>query len=149
MKISQVGIDLIKQFEGYRGNAYPDPATGAEPWTIGYGTTIYPNGSKVKKGDTASQVRAEEYLRHDVAKFESGVSALLTAPTTQGQFDAMVSLAYNIGLGNFGKSTLLKKHNARCYTCAADQFRVWNRANGKVMNGLTKRRAAERQVYMS
>ncbi|WP_236513497.1 lysozyme, partial [Escherichia coli] len=64
------------------------------------------------------------------------------------QFDAMVSLAYNIGLGNFGKSTLLKKHNARCYTCAADQFRVWNRANGKVMNGLTKRRAAEREVYM-
>ena len=96
---------------------------------------------------TAQQ--AEKMLRDDVAKFESGVSSLITAPTTQGQFDAMVSLAYNIGLGNFGKSTLLKKHNARCYTCAADQFRVWNRANGKVMNGLTKRRAAERQVYMS
>lgn len=149
MKLSQAGIDLIKKFEGFSANAYPDPATGNEPWTIGYGTTIYPNGSKVKKGDSASPARAEEYLRHDVAKFESGVSALLTAPTTQGQFDAMVSLAYNIGLGNFGKSTLLKKHNSRCYTCAADQFRVWNRANGKVMNGLTKRRAAERQVYMS
>jgi GH24 family phage-related lysozyme (muramidase) len=82
-------------------------------------------------------------------KFKDGVSSLITSPTTQGQFDAMVSLAYNIGIGNFGKSTLLKKHNARCYTCAADQFRVWNRANGKVMNGLTKRRAAEREVYMS
>lgn len=144
MKLSQRGIDLIKQFEGYSSKAYPDPATGGAPWTIGYGTT---NG--VKPGMVITAEKAEKMLRDDVAKFESGVSSLITAPTTQGQFDAMVSLAYNIGLGNFGKSTLLKKHNARCYTCAADQFRVWNRANGKVMNGLTKRRAAERQVYMS
>ena len=96
-----------------------------------------------------TQAMADAWFDKDVAKFESGVSSLITSPTTQGQFDAMVSLAYNIGLGNFGKSTLLKKHNSCCYTCAADQFRVWNRANGKVMNGLTKRRAAERQVYMS
>ena len=149
MKLSQKGIELIKQFEGYSSKAYPDPATGGAPWTICYGTTVYPSGEKVAKGDTVTPNHAEYCLRNDVAKFESGVSSLVTAPTTQGQFDAMVSLAYNIGLGNFGKSTLLKKHNARCYTCAADQFRVWNRANGKVMNGLTKRRAAERQVYMS
>nr|DAZ46219.1 MAG TPA: Lysozyme [Caudoviricetes sp.] len=144
MKLSQRGIDLIKQFEGYSSKAYPDPATGGAPWTIGYGTT-----KGVKPGMVITAQQAEKMLRDDVAKFESGVSSLITAPTTQGQFDAMVSLAYNIGLGNFGKSTLLKKHNARCYTCAADQFRVWNRANGKVMNGLTKRRADERQVYMS
>lgn len=144
MKLSTRGIDLIKRFEGYSSKAYPDPATGGAPWTIGYGTT---NG--VKPGMVITAEKAEKMLRDDVAKFESGVSSLVTAPTTQGQFDAMVSLAYNIGLGNFGKSTLLKKHNARCYTCAADQFRVWNRANGKVMNGLTKRRAAEREVYMS
>lgn len=143
MKLSQRGIDLIKQFEGYSSKAYPDPATGGAPWTIGYGTT-----KGVKPGMVITAQQGEKMLRDDVAKFESGVSSLITAPTTQGQFDAMVSLAYNIGLGNFGKSTLLKKHNARCYTCAADQFRVWNRANGKVMNGLTKRRAAERQVYM-
>lgn len=148
MKISQAGIDLIKQFEGYRGDAYPDPATGAEPWTIGYGTTIYPNWSKVKKGDKASQKEAEIYLRHDVEKFESGVSALLMVPTTQSQFDAMVSLAYNIGLGNFRSSTLLKKHNAKCWSCAAGQFLVWNRAAGKVMNGLTRRRNAERAMYL-
>lgn len=144
MKLSQRGIDLIKQFEGYSSKAYPDPATGGAPWTIGYGTI-----KGVKPGMIITAEQAEKMLRDDVAKFESGVSSLITAPTTQGQFDAMVSLAYNIGLGNFGKSTLLKKHNARCYTCAADQFRVWNRANGKVMNGLTKRRADERQVYMS
>lgn len=143
MKLSQRGIDLIKQFEGYSSKAYPDPATGGAPWTIGYGTT-----KGVKPGMIITAEQAEKMLRDDVAKFESGVSSLITSPTTQGQFDAMVSLAYNIGLGNFGKSTLLKKHNARCYTCAADQFRVWNRANGKVMNGLTKRRAAEREVYM-
>lgn len=143
MKLSQRGIDLIKQFEGYSSKAYPDPATGGAPWTIGYGTT-----KGVKPGMVITAQQAEKMLCDDVAKFESGVSSLITAPTTQGQFDAMVSLAYNIGLGNFGKSTLLKKHNARCYTCAADQFRVWNRANGKVMNGLTKRRAAEREVYM-
>ena len=144
MKLSQRGIDLIKQFEGYSSKAYPDPATGGAPWTIGYGTT-----RGVKPGMVITAEQAEKMLRDDVEKFESGVSSLITSPTTQGQFDAMVSLAYNIGLGNFGKSTLLKKHNARCYTCAADQFRVWNRANGKVMNGLTKRRAAERQVFMS
>jgi lysozyme len=144
MKLSQNGIELIKQFEGYSSKAYPDPATGGAPWTIGYGTT-----RGVKPGMVITAEQAEKMLRDDVAKFESGVSSLITSPTTQGQFDAMVSLAYNIGLGNFGKSTLLKKHNARCYTCAADQFRVWNRANGKVMNGLTKRRAAEREVYMS
>lgn len=143
MKLSQRGIDLIKQFEGYSSKAYPDPATGGAPWTIGYGTT-----RGVKPGMIITAEQAEKMLRDDVARFESGVSSLITSPTTKGQFDAMVSLAYNIGLGNFGKSTLLKKHNARCYTCAADQFRVWNRANGKVMNGLTKRRAAEREVYM-
>ena len=148
MKLSQRGIDLIKQFEGYSSKAYPDPATGGEPWTIGYGTTKYPSGEKVAKGDTITPNHAEYCLRNDVAKFEEGVSALLKVATTQNQFDAMVSLAYNIGLGNFGKSTLLRKHNEKCYTCAAGQFPVWNRAAGKVMNGLTRRRNAERALYM-
>lgn len=144
MKLSQRGIDLIKQFEGYSSKAYPDPATGGAPWTIGYGTT-----KGVKPGMVITAEQAEKMLRDDVAKFESGVSALLKVPTTQGQFDAMVSLAYNIGLGNFGKSTLLRKHNEKCYSCAAGQFPAWNRAAGKVMNGLTRRRNAERDVYMS
>ena len=143
MKLSQRGIDLIKQFEGYSSKAYPDPATGGAPWTIGYGTT-----KGVKPGMIITAEQAEKMLRDDVAKFESGVSALLKVPTTQGQFDAMVSLAYNIGLGNFGKSTLLRKHNEKCYSCAAGQFPAWNRANGKVMNGLTRRRNAERALYM-
>lgn len=144
MKLSQRGINLIKQFEGYNSKAYPDPATGGAPWTIGHGTT-----KGVKPGMIITAEQAEKMLRDDVAKFESGVSALLKVPTTQGQFDAMVSLAYNIGLGNFGKSTLLRKHNEKCYSCAAGQFPAWNRAAGKVMNGLTRRRNAERDVYMS
>ena len=143
MKLSQRGFDLIKQFEGYSSKAYPDPATGGAPWTIGYGTT-----KGVKPGMVITAEQAEKMLREDVAKFESGVSALLKVPTTQGQFDAMVSLAYNIGLGNFGKSTLLRKHNEKCYSCAAGQFPAWNRAAGKVMNGLTRRRNAERAMYM-
>lgn len=144
MNISQKGIDLIKSFEGYSEKAYPDPATGSKPYTIGYGTT-----TGVTPDMVVSQEQAEQLLRKDLNKFESGVSALLTSPTTQPQFDAMVSLAYNIGLGNFEKSTLLRKHNAKCYQCAASQFPVWNRAAGKVMNGLTRRRNAERDMYMS
>lgn len=145
MKLSQRGIDLIKQFEGYSSKAYPDPATGGEPFTVGYGHT----GKDVKPGMVITAEQAEKMLRDDVAKFESGVSALLKVTTTQAQFDAMVSLAYNIGLGNFSKSTLLRKHNEKCYSCAAGQFPVWNRAAGKVMNGLTRRRNAERDMYMS
>lgn len=144
MKISQKGIDLIKQFEGVSLKAYPDPGTGGEPWTIGYGHT-----GGVKKGDVITQAQAEDLLRKDLIKFEAGVSNALTVETTQQQFDAMVSLAFNIGLGNFTKSTLLRKHNAKCWQCAAAQFGVWRNAGGKVMNGLIRRRAAERELYMS
>jgi len=144
MKISQKGIDLIKQFEGVSLKAYPDPGTGGEPWTIGYGHT-----GGVKKGDVVTQAQAEELLHKDLIKFEAGVSNALTVETTQNQFDAMVSLAFNIGLGNFTKSTLLRKHNAKCWQCAAVQFGVWRNAGGKVMNGLIRRRAAERELYCS
>lgn len=145
MKLSQAGKNLIKSFEGLELKVYPDPATGGAPYTAGYGHT----GTDVKPGMTVTQEMADKWFDIDVAKFESGVSALLTAPTNQQQFDAMVSLAYNIGLGNFKSSTLLKKHNAKCYQCAAGQFPAWNRAAGKVMNGLTRRRNAERAMYMS
>lgn len=144
MKLSQAGKDLIKSFEGLELRVYPDPATGGAPYTAGYGHT----GSDIKPGMKVTQAMADAWFDADVAKFESGVSALLRVPTTQSQFDAMVSLAYNIGLGNFGKSTLLKKHNAKCWSCAAGQFLVWNRAAGKVMNGLTRRRNAERAMYL-
>lgn len=144
MKLSQAGKDLIKSFEGLELRVYPDPATGGAPYTAGYGHT----GNDVKPGMKVTQAMADAWFDADVAKFESGVSALLKVPTSQSQFDAMVSLAYNIGLGNFRSSTLLKKHNAKCWSCAAGQFLVWNRAAGKVMNGLTRRRNAERAMYL-
>lgn len=145
MKLSQKGKDLIKSFEGLELRVYPDPGTGGAPYTAGYGHT----GPDVKPGMNVTQAMADKWFDEDVSKFEAGVSNALTVETTQNQFDAMVSLAYNIGLGNFTKSTLLRKHNAKCWQCAAAQFGVWRNAGGKVMNGLIRRRAAERELYMS
>lgn len=141
-RVSDALIGVLKGFEGVRLTAYPDPATNGDPWTIGVGHT----GPDVRKGLTITATRADELLRADLAKFETGVEAL--APkTTQGQFDALVSLAFNIGLGNLGSSTLIKLHNAGDYAGAAEQFGRWNKAAGKVMAGLTRRRAAEAQIY--
>lgn len=139
--ISQAGIDLIKRFEGLRLKAYPDPATGGEPWTIGIGHT-----GGVRPGDVITEARAEQLLRQDVGRFERAVARLCPI-TTQPQFDALVSFAFNVGEGNLESSTLRKLHNAGDYAGAAGQFERWNRAAGKIMTGLTRRRAAEAQLY--
>ncbi|MDU4063032.1 MAG: lysozyme [Acinetobacter baumannii] len=131
MTTSDVGVDLIISFEGTRFKAYDD---GVGVWTIGTGTTVYPNGVKVKQGDTC--------------KFEKTVNESVTVPLTQNQFDALVSLTYNIGSGAFNNSTLLKKLNKGDYQGAADQFLVWNKAGGKVMKGLVRRREAERALFL-
>lgn len=141
---SATGRALIKSFEGERLKAYPDPATGADPWTIGVGHT----GPEVKPGMTITAAQSDAYLVADLARFERAVNKL--APeTTQGQFDAMVSLAFNVGEGNLAKSTLLKLHNAGNNAGAAAEFSKWNKAAGRVMNGLTRRRAAEAELYRS
>lgn len=145
MKTSQVGIELISSFEDLKLNAYDD---GVGVWTIGIGTTVYPNGVKVKKGDTCTLDQAKEYFAHDLKRFESSVNNLVKVPLTQNQFDALVSLAYNIGSGAFKNSTLLKKLNAKDYAGAADQFLVWNKGGGKVMKGLVRRREAERALFL-
>ena len=103
---------------------------------------------KVKKGDKCTLEQAKEYFAHDLKRFESSVNNLVKVPLTQNQFDALVSLTYNIGSGNFASSTLLKKLNAKDYQGAADQFPRWNKAKGKVLNGLTRRRAAERALFL-
>lgn len=143
--------DLIKQFEGLFLNAYPDPATGAEPYTIGYGTTIYPDGKKVKLGDSISEQEAYEYLVHEVNEKAKGVDKLVTAnDIKQQQFDALVSFAYNCGLANLRSSTLLKRVNANPNDPdIRNQFMRWNKAAGKVMRGLTRRRKAEADLYFS
>lgn len=149
MQTSDKGLALIKQAEGFRGNAYPDPATGGKPYTIGNGTTVYPSGMPVKLGDKVTEQQADSYLRNDVKKFEAAVSKAVKVKMTQGQFDALVSFTYNVGPANMASSTLIKKLNAGDVKGAADEFVRWNKAAGKVMAGLTTRRAAERALFLS
>ena len=146
MHISPSGIDLICNFEGKRLTAYDD---GVGVWTIGFGTTVYPNGIKVKKGDTCTEAQAKAYMAHDLKKFEATVNKAVTVQLNQNQFDALVSLAYNIGTNAFSKSTLVKKLNANDIRGAADQFDVWVNAGGKRMQGLVNRRAKEKALFLS
>lgn len=147
MKISNAGLAMIKRFESLELRAYPDPGTGGKPWTIGWGTTIYPDGTPVAPGDSCTQAQAAEYLRHNVAKFEQAVERNITRPLTQNQFDALVSLCYNIGAQNFKTSALARYCNTGNFELAAEQFLRWNRAAGKVLKGLTKRRQAEMELF--
>ena len=146
MHISPSGIDLICNFEGKRLTAYDD---GVGVWTIGFGTTVYPNGIKVMKGDTCTEAQAKTYMAHDLKKFEATVNKAVTVQLNQNQFDALVSLAYNIGTNAFSKSTLVKKLNANDIRGAADQFDVWVNAGGKRMQGLVNRRAREKALFIS
>lgn len=142
--ISNIGLNLIKLFEGLELRAYDD---GIGVWTIGYGTIKYPNGVRVKKGDTCTEAQATEYMRNDLKTFISDVNRLVTKKINQNQFDALVSFIYNLGTTNFASSTLLKKLNSGDFTGAALEFRRWNKAGGKVMNGLTRRREAEANLF--
>ncbi|ENI1055666.1 MULTISPECIES: lysozyme [Serratia] len=144
MKTSVKGREFIKGFEQLRLKAYPDPGTGGKPWTIGWGHT-----KGVKQGDRITQEQAEQFLSDDLAVFELTVNSAIKRPMTQNQFDAMVSLAFNIGGSAFAGSTLVKKFNAGDAKGAADEFPKWKNSGGKVMPGLVKRRAAEREVFLS
>ncbi|AWL20192.1 TPA: lysozyme [Acinetobacter nosocomialis] len=142
---SDAGLNLISGFEDTQFKAYDD---GVGVWTIGTGTTVYPNGVKVKQGDTCTPEQAKTYFKYDLAKFEKTVNESVIVPLNQNQFDALVSLAYNIGSGAFKASTLLKLLNKGDYQGAAAQFLVWNKAGGKVMKGLVRRREAERALFL-
>lgn len=144
MDINQAGIDLIKSCEGCRLEAYPDPGTGGDPWTIGYGHT-----GGIDKGMTITQEQADEFLVSDIAIVAGGVDNLVTFDLTPNQFAAIVCFAYNVGLDNLAKSTLLRCVNAGHPQDAAQEFLKWDRAAGIVMAGLTARRQAERQLFLS
>lgn len=141
---SKVGIDLISSFEDTKLKAYDD---GVGVWTIGIGTTIYPNGVKVKKGDVCTLEQAKSYFAQDLKSFEKTVNDSVKVDLTQNQFDALVSLTYNIGSTAFKKSTLLKKLNAKDYTGASDQFLAWVSPGSNVEKGLRRRRTAERALF--
>jgi lysozyme len=141
---SKAATALIASFEGRRAQAYPDPATGGDPWTIGVGHT----GPEVHKGLVWTDAQIDAALDADLTKFDRGVSDLIgSAPTSQNEFDALVSFAFNLGLGNLAKSTLLSRHKVGDKAGAAVEFLKWNRAGGQPMKGLTRRRQAESDLY--
>ncbi len=135
--MNQAGIDLLKNYEGFRANAYLDMV--GQP-TLGYGFT-----KGVELGDTITTVEADARLRDELAVFERG----LGLDGTENQLSAMTCLAYNIGLGAFKGSTVCRLHIKGDFDGAADAFRMWDRAGGQVVPGLVRRREAERALYLS
>lgn len=140
MRTSQRGLSLIKSFEGLRLLAYRD-AVGV--WTIGYGAT-----RGVKAGMSVTKEQAERMLLNDVQRFEPEVERLVQVPLTGNQWDALVSFTYNLGAANLESSTLLRLLNRGDYSGAAGQFPRWNKAGGKVLPGLVRRREAERVLFL-
>ncbi len=142
MKISENGLDLIRKHEGLRLQAYLCPAGVL---TIGYGHT----GTDVKTAMKIDISQANALLSKDVERFEKSVNDLVRVPMTQGMFDALVGFAFNLGAGSLKGSTLLAKLNANDSQGAADEFLRWNKANGKVLDGLTARRESERELFLA
>lgn len=136
---SRTGLPLIKQFEGCKLAAYVCPAGVL---TIGWGRT-----TNVKRGDTCTQAQADAWLVQEYDAFEKKVKALVKVSLTANQLGALVSFAYNVGTGALGSSTLLRLLNAGDYAGAADQFARWNRAAGRVLAGLSRRREAEAALF--
>lgn len=155
--VSSAGIALIKRFEGCARlrrdgllEAYPDPGSGSDPWTIGWGATgaDHFNGGRIAEGTVWTQAQCDERLAQDLVRYAREViRAIGDAPTTQAQFDALVSFHYNTGA--ISRATLTKKHVSGDYEGAGREFARWNRAAGRVLKGLVRRRAAEAELYMS
>ena len=147
-KISNLGLELIKKYEGFKAKAYLCPANVI---TIGYGSTYYENGTKVKLTDTLiTKERATELLEALLVSYERSVDSYCVDTINQNQFDALCSFAYNCGVGNLKSSTLLKKVNKNPQDVTIrNEFLKWNKGGGKVLSGLTKRRIEEAQLYFS
>ena len=147
MKISNNGLDLIKQFEGLSLTPYLCPANIP---TIGYGNTFYEDGTKVTlKDKPITEQRATELLEFVANKtFSENINKVVKVPLSQNQFDALVSFAYNVGNKNFNWSTLLKKLNLSDYEGCSLEFGRWNQANGKILNGLVLRRQKEKELFL-
>jgi len=142
VKISDAGLNLIKSHEGLRLEAYPDPGTGGDPWTIGYGHT-----QGVKPGDVIDDATATQFLRDDIAWVEECVNEAADVDLSRNQFDALCSFVFNVGCKAFKGSTLLRLLNAGNYEAAEHQFARWDKAAGKVLAGLTRRRAEEAKLF--
>lgn len=141
-QVNKAGLDLIKSFEGLRLEAYPDPGTGGDPYTIGWGST-----KGVKKGMKITVQEAEQRLIMDLQDACKAVERYVTIPLNDNQFAALVSFTFNVGAGNLAVSTLLKRLNEGEYGSVPMQLMRWNRAAGKILNGLTRRRTAEGDLF--
>jgi lysozyme len=145
MKLSQKGIDLIKEFEGLRLEAYLCPAKVP---TIGYGATFYEDGTKIKLCDKITKERAEELLRWHLETFGERIKPMIKKPLTDNQYSAVLSFTYNLGIGNLKTSKLLRKLNIDPNDeTIREEFLKWKFANGKVLEGLVRRRIAESRLY--
>ncbi|MFD2866054.1 lysozyme [Mucilaginibacter antarcticus] len=153
MTLSNQGEGLIKCSEGLRLNAYRD---SAGIWTIGYGSTRYHDGRAVKPGDKlVTQLQADALFNNTLGQYTQAVNDFVKVALTQTQFDALVSITYNIGIYGLQRSTLLKKLNTGDYQAAADQFLIWNKVTHSTtgqkvtLDALVKRRAKERRLFLS
>jgi lysozyme len=143
MQISYNGTQKICEYEGFRDKAYKD---SAGIWTIGFGS-IKVDGIPVQQGQTITREKAVLQMQQDLAWAQTAVNKLVRVGLAQHQFDALVSLVYNIGETNFSKSTLLKHLNQQNFILAAQEFPKWNKAGGKIVQGLTNRRLAEKEMF--
>ncbi|SDH08832.1 lysozyme [Paraburkholderia phenazinium] len=143
MQVSPNGIALTKKFESCRLTAYPDPGTGAEPWTCGWGST----GPDITQGTVWTQAQADSRLEEGLNRAGQAVNGLVHVVVNQNQFDSLCDFVYNVGAGNFRSSTLLRLLNAGDFAGAAQQFARWNLAAGHVLPGLVARRAAEQALF--
>ena len=158
MNVSDKLIEMVKHDEGVRTSPYQCPAL---LWTVGVGHVIDPTHARVKLADrkalpipegwnrVLSMDEVNDILKKDLNRFEAGVHRLCPGEMTQGQFDALVSFSFNVGLGNLQNSTLRMKHNRKEFGAAAEEFLKWNKAGGKVLKGLDKRRRGEKALYES
>ncbi len=138
---------IVKAFEGLSLKAYKCPAG---IWTIGFGNTFYPNGTRVKQGEVITESRAIELLKTTLDFFEKQVDNMTRDDLSQNQFDALVDFAYNVGHGNLKSSTLLKLVNVNPNNPAIkDEFLKWNKAKGSPLKGLTRRRNSEAHLYFN
>lgn len=146
MKISKLGLNLVRHFEGMYLRGYKCPAN---VWTIGYGHTGLVDGKPIHGNMIITEEKAIELLQQDMAVFENAVKDSVKVPLTQNQFDALVSFAFNVGAGALRKSTLLRLLNQGKYEEVPAQFLRWNKGGGKVLAGLTRRRKAEGHLFVT
>ena len=145
MKLNKAGADLIKSFEGLRLDAYL--CSAGKP-TVGFGSTFFEDGTPVKLGDKITKERADSLFEKVSDSFAAKVKGLIKSDINENQFSALVSFSFNVGIGNLKSSTLLKKVNANPMDASIrNEFLKWNRASGKVLAGLTRRREAEANLY--